>query len=117
LLKDRSEPELKELKDEAVEKLKVKAEKKEEKEKVKEKKSQNIAEYCENRKWKLLKRDQPLPEGAELKLVDGKLSLPIMIVYPEFGQFDLIASSFEDQKVREHFKELMEQGLPWDAKG
>lgn len=40
-----------------------------------------------------------------------------MIVYPEFGQFDLIASSFEDQKVREHFKELMEQGLPWDTKG
>ena len=58
-------------------------------------------------KWNVFKRDQPLPEGAELKMINGRLSIPIMVIYPEFSQFDLIACSFEDQKIRQQLKPML----------
>ena len=64
----------------------------------------------------MLKRDVPLPEGVKLQMIDSKLSIPLMICYPEFVQFDLVASSFEDQKIKTHLAEMLQAGLPWDAK-
>jgi len=49
---------------------------------LKEEKENEIKSYCESKKWKYLKRDQPLPEGAKAKIIDSKLSIPLMIVYP-----------------------------------
>ena len=51
-----------------------------------------------------------------MKLVDGKISIPIIVVYPEFGQFDLIAQTNEHQKIGDCIKQLFEQPLPWDSK-
>lgn len=49
-------------------------------------------------------------------MIDSKLSIPLMIIYPEFSQFDLVASSFEEHKVKDHLKQMIDPGLPWDAK-
>lgn len=49
---------------------------------VREEKENEVKAYCELKKWKYLKRDQPLPEGAKAKIIDSKLSIPLMIVYP-----------------------------------
>ena len=39
-----------------------------------------------------------------------------MVIYPEFGQFDLIAKTSENQKISECLKELFASPLPWDTK-
>lgn len=45
------------------------------------------------------------------------MSIPLVVVYPEFGQFDLIAKTSETQKLSECLKELFAAQLPWDSKG
>jgi hypothetical protein len=41
----------------------------------------------------------------------------LIIVYPEFSQFDLIAKTSETQKLSQSLKELFSSPLPWDTKG
>lgn len=52
----------------------------------------------------------------ELQFIDDKISIPVVIIYPEFGQFDLIAKTGENQKISECLKELFASALPWDSK-
>ena len=51
-----------------------------------------------------------------MKIIDGKMSIPIIVVYPEFGQFDLIAKTAEHQKIGDCLAQLFENPLPWDSK-
>ena len=101
LLTNKEDPDLKIVLKEAIQ-LKEKEEKASKK--VEEKQvmaTTKIQKYFLDRKWKLAKRNQQLPEGVEIQFVDDKISIPIIIIYPEFGQFDLIAKSNENQKISE----------------
>jgi hypothetical protein len=42
-----------------------------------------------------------LPAGAEIQFIDGNISIPIVVFYPQFGQFDLIAKTSETQSLYE----------------
>lgn len=76
-----------------------------------------IATYFAEKKWKLAKRSEQLPEGVEIQLVEGKMSIPLVVIYPEFSQFDLIARTTENQSIGNATKELFANPLPWDSKG
>lgn len=52
-----------------------------------------IEKYFLERKWKLGKTNEHLPEGVKIELIDGTISIPIIVIYPEFNQFDLIAKT------------------------
>ena len=51
-----------------------------------------------------------------MRIEEGKISIPIIVVYPEFGQFDLIAKTGEHQKIGDCLYQLFESPLPWDSK-
>lgn len=69
---------------------------------MEEKKSNYAAQveaYFKEKKWKLGKESEQLPEGVKIQFFDGKISIPIIVAYPEFEQFDLIAKTHEEQKI------------------
>lgn len=56
-------------------------------EKVEESNSQYAAQveaYFKEKKWKLGKESEHLPEGVKIQFFDGKISIPIIVAYPEF---------------------------------
>jgi hypothetical protein len=36
-----------------------------------------------------------------MQIIEGQMSIPLIMVYPEFSQFDLIAKTGEKQKLSE----------------
>ena len=58
-----------------------------------------IEQYCKDRSWKLGKKAVDLPEGVEIKFIEDRISIPLVIIYPEFNQFDLIAKTGEHQQL------------------
>ena len=42
--------------------------------------------------------------------------MPIIFIYPEFGQFDYIEQASEDIPIWGIFEQVFESGLPWDTK-
>ena len=87
------------------------------KEEIQHSASYKIEEYFKSKKWRLGKRSQQLPEGVEIQFIENEISIPIIVFYPEFGQFDLIAKTGETQKLNDCFGELFASPLPWDTKG
>lgn len=51
---------------------------------------ERVKKYCTERGYKLKKRTQPLPNGVKLKFVDDRLCVPLIVMYPEFSQFDVV---------------------------
>lgn len=79
--------------------------------------SNEIREYFQLKGWKLLKRNEQLPHGVEVQFIEGVMSIPLIVVYPEFSQFDLIAKTGEEQKLSDSLQELFSSPLPWDSNG
>lgn len=52
---------------------------------------------------------------VRLKFVDDRLCVPLIVMYPEFSQFDLVEHTYEDDLVGEHVKDVIKDGLPWDT--
>lgn len=96
LLLSRTEADLQELKEE-VQSLITKLNSKKE---VKENSQTEIESYFKAKGWKLQKRSESLPENVQIQLLEGKVSIPILFLYPEFGQFDVIAITAESQKIK-----------------
>ena len=63
--------------------------------------SAQVQNYFKQKNWKLGKSIDNLPPGAEIQFIDGKISIPIVVFYPQFGQFDLIAKTNETQLLSE----------------
>jgi tRNA(Leu) C34 or U34 (ribose-2'-O)-methylase TrmL len=66
--------------------------------------SSQVEAYFKERKWILGRESEQLPEGVRIQFFDGKISIPVIVVYPEFSQFDLIAKTHEQQKIGDCLK-------------
>lgn len=67
----------------------------------KSKYASQVEAYFKEKKWILGKENEQLPEGVRIQFFDHAISIPIIVVYPEFGQFDLIAKTHEQQRIGE----------------
>ena len=59
-----------------------------------------------------------IPIAAESKVTlhsDGSLSWPLILVYPEHSQSDLIASFHEDSLFQDHLEEVLSSPASWDS--
>lgn len=45
----------------------------------------------------------------------GELVIPIIFIYPQFGQFDLVENVLESEPLVESVKKVIGEGLPWDS--
>lgn len=56
------------------------------------------------------------PYGARLSLDDqGKLSWPVLFLYPEYAQSDFISAFHEDSRFIDHLMEMFSETPSWDS--
>ena len=67
----------------------------------------------------MLSPEDPHPSGRRVHLdADGCLVWPVLFLYPEFGQTDLVEAFGEDQTFKEHLDVILgDECPPWDEKG
>ena len=51
---------------------------------------------------------------VKLKFVDDRFCVPLIVMYPEFSQFDVVEHTYEEDLVSTHIQEVTKDGLPWD---
>ena len=59
------------------------------------------------------------PDASTYKITlypDGELSYPVIFLYPEFNQSDVISCFMENDTFYSHFVAMFEQQAPWDEK-
>ena len=57
----------------------------------------------------------PHPSGERVHLTpDGTLVWPVLFLYPEFGETDLIQEFRESDRFIDHLREVFSQPPPWD---
>lgn len=63
--------------------------------------------------------EDPHPSGKQVHLdLNGCLVWPVLFLYPEFGQTDLVEEFGEDQVFRDHLEAMLgSEPLPWDVEG
>lgn len=66
-----------------------------------------------------LSLDEPHPSGKRVHLDrDGTLVWPVLFLYPEFGQTDLVEAFAENHLFEEHIEAMLgKECPPWDVKG
>ena len=57
----------------------------------------------------------PHPDGGRVQLApDGVLVWPVVLLYPEYGQTDLIREFPENDSFIRHIGEVFREPAPWD---
>jgi len=51
---------------------------------------------------------------VRLKFIDDRLCIPLIVIYPEFSQFDVVEHTYEDDSVTTHVQNVIREGVPWD---
>jgi hypothetical protein len=95
----------------------------------KQKEKEERLQLLKDRKFKLLteksivlgKRmtfDMPDQRNRAITFDDsGKMSCPVVFLYPEFSQWDYVQTATEDTVLDHIYGEIFEAGLPWDTNG
>ena len=66
-----------------------------------------------------LSLEDPHPSGKRVHLdAGGSLVWPVLFLYPEFGQTDLVEAFGEDQTFEVHIEAMLgDERPPWDTRG
>eukprot|EP00331_Platyophrya_macrostoma_P005015 CAMPEP_0176419550 /NCGR_PEP_ID=MMETSP0127-20121128/8111_1 /TAXON_ID=938130 /ORGANISM="Platyophrya macrostoma, Strain WH" /LENGTH=385 /DNA_ID=CAMNT_0017800043 /DNA_START=13 /DNA_END=1170 /DNA_ORIENTATION=- len=98
-----------------------KKEEKVEKEKALEKTAfGKVIRYFREKGYVLGKRIHEIPDAYKLDpyLDEEKhLHFSVCVSYPEFSQMDFIKDAKDSDIIKDHLKEILKSGLPWDEKG
>jgi tetratricopeptide (TPR) repeat protein len=110
--------ELKRIKEKTLKALKQLAEKKKLKELEESKEMQKLISVLNSKKILLslsssIKKHEIYNRRLELNSND-ELVIPIVFIYPQFGQFDIVEKVSEKEALIESVKKVVAGGLPWD---
>lgn len=87
---------------------------------VKEDKKMELYRNLRGKKIKLGKRVHSIPESIEAKISldkKGLIHFPVILVYDEFMQIDLVQDWREDQTLDEQLRPIFNEKAPWDEDG